>query len=171
MENLSIIYQKEAIEFVTVAKEYLLFMENSKSYTKEQFVETSLKMLPLMYLKGALLSVVSEFDDDYTEKFIDENTWIYIQQIAAAKLDIDDEYVQIQDTTIINDMDCLNVGLSEIYADLYQEMGDLVGAYKTGNDFTMLSALHYCQENFGSYWGIRLLVLLKNIHKLKYKTN
>ena len=169
MEDFSIVYQKEVIEFVSVAKEYLLFMEKSKNISKNLFIDKSLKMLSLMYLKGALLPAISEFDDDCTEKFINENTWVYVQQISSAKLEEDDEYVQIQDASIISDMDYLNVGLSEIYADLYQEMGDLIGAYQTGNELTMLSALYYCQENFESYWGIRLLVLLKSIHKLKYK--
>lgn len=169
MENYSILYEKESIEFVTVAKEYLSFMESAKNISKDKFIDTSLKILPLLYLKGALLSKVKDFNEEFLEKFIEESTWSYIQQIASAKLDSDDEYVQLQDVSVLSTMDSINIGLSEIYADLYQEMGDLVGAYQIGNDDLMLSALYYCQENFGSYWGIRLLLLLKGLHVIKYK--
>ncbi|MDL2262411.1 DUF5063 domain-containing protein [Bacteroidales bacterium OttesenSCG-928-I21] len=168
MKDYTILYQKEAIEFVTVAKEYLSFMEESKNLSKDNFIDKSVKILPLLYLKGVLLPTICDFDEDYLEKFVDETTWSYIQQIASAKLDDDDEYTQIQDISIVSSIDSLNVGLSEIFADLYQEMGDIIGAYRIGNDESMLVALHYCQENFESYWGIRLLVLLKKLHDIKY---
>lgn len=168
MENYSVLYNKESIEFVTVAREYLSFMESAKNISKENFIDKSLKILPLLYLKGILLSKVDEFDDEYLEKFVDESTWSYIQQIAAAKLDSDDEYTQIQDLSVVSNMDYLNIGLSEIYADIYQEMGDIIGAYRIGNDDSMMAALHYCQDNFESYWGVRILVLMKSLHKIKF---
>lgn len=169
MNDNELIYTKESIEFATVAKEFLAFLESASTMAKDDFVDTSIKILPLLYLKGALLPEVSEFDDEFTEKFVTESSWSYIQQISAAKLDEDDMYVQIQDATVVNSMDYLNVGLSELFADLYQETGDFIGAYRTGSDEIMLAALYYCRENFKSYWGIRSLVLLKHLHEIKYK--
>jgi hypothetical protein len=113
---------------------------------------------------------VNEFDDDFTEKFVTESTWSYIQQIAAAKLDEDDMYVQIQDAGVVNSMTILTLGCRNFSADLYQETGDFIGAYRTGTDEIMLAALYYCRENFKNYWGIRALVLIKHLHEIKYKT-
>ncbi|MDD3686691.1 MAG: DUF5063 domain-containing protein [Bacteroidales bacterium] len=169
MNDHELIYTKESIEFATVAKEFLAFLESASKMTKEDFIDTSVKLLPLLYLKGVLLPEVNEFDDDFTEKFVTESTWTYIQQIAAAKLDEDDIYVQIQDAGVVNSTDYLNVGLSELFADLYQETGDFIGAYRTGTDEIMLAALYYCRENFKNYWGIRILVLIKHLHEIKYK--
>lgn len=171
MEEFSLIYHKESIEFATVAKEFLAFMESAKDLSKEEFIGKSVKILPLLYLKGTLLPIVSEFDDEYTEKFVDESAWSYIQQTAAAKLDEDDLYVQVQDAGVVNSMDYLNVGLSELFADIYQETGDFIGAYRTGIDETMLASLYYCQQNFETYWGIRALILLKSLHEIKYNSN
>jgi len=165
------IYNKEAIEFATVAKEYLAFLESAKDISKEEFLNKSVRILPLLYLKGSLLTPVDEFNDDFTEKFVDESSWSYIQQIVAAKLGEDDEYVQVQDAGVVNSMDYLNVGLSELFSDIYQETGDFIGAYRTEVDETMLAALYYCQQNFETYWGIRVLVLLKSLHEIKYKTD
>lgn len=168
MDTNNQIYSKASIEFATVAKEFLVTLESAKEMTSEEFIDKSIKIIPLLYLRGTLLPESIEFDDEFTEKFINENTWSYIQQIAAAKLEDNDEYVQIQDASVQNSMDFLNVALSELFADLYQETGDFIGAFRTGVDKTMEAALYYCQHNFKSYWGIRALVLLKNLHKIKY---
>jgi hypothetical protein len=168
-ENYSTLYEKEAIEFVTVAKEYLSFMEMAKDISKDNFIDKSLKILPLLYLKGMLIPKINNIIEDFLEKFVEEVTWSYIQQVASAKLGSDDEYVQLQDVSVLNSLDSINIGMSEIYADLYQEMGDLIGAYRTGNDESMLAALFYCKENFETYWGIRLLLLLKALHIVKFK--
>lgn len=170
MKSLSPIYSKEAIEFATVAKEFVGFMEGVKNLSREQFINTSVKILPLLYLKGTLLLKIDNYDDDFLEKFISESSWSHIQQISATKLGDDDEYIQIQDSSIVNSDDYLNVGLSELFADLYQETGDLISAYKTENDQIILAALHYCQQNFETYWGIRALCLLKRLHELYYHT-
>jgi len=168
VNNFSILYQKESIEFATVAKEFLAFMEVAKYMSSEEFIDTSLNLLPLVYMKGIRLPKIDDYNEDYAEKFVDESTWSYIQQTAAAKLGEDDEYVQIQDISVVNNVDFLNVGLSELYADLYQELGDFIGAYRLAQEETMIAALFFCKQNLAAYWGIRLLVLLENLHKIKF---
>ncbi|MBN2777801.1 MAG: DUF5063 domain-containing protein [Bacteroidales bacterium] len=168
MNDISKIYNPQAIEFATVAKEYLAFLESAKNMSSEEFLDTSLRILPLLYLKGLNLPQVEDYDEEYAEKFVDEPTWSYIQQTSAAKLGEDDNYVQIQDVSVVNSMDYLNVGLSELFADLYQEMGDFIGAYRLAQEETMQAALYISTQNFSSYWGIRLLVLLENLHKVKF---
>lgn len=169
MYNTELIYTKETVEFATVAKEFIAFLEASAKISKKEFIETSLKILPLLYLKALLLPELEDFDADFTEKFIDEASWSYIQQVVAAKLDEDDQYVQIQDATVMNSLDSLNVGLSELYADLYQEIGDFIGAFKLGVDEITLAAFYYCQENFKTYWGIRAVVLMKSLHEINFQ--
>lgn len=171
MEEFNVVYQRESIEFVTVAKEFVSFLENAREFSKETFLDRSVKILPLLYLKGALLPEIADYDEDFSEKFVDEAAWSFIQQSTSTKLDEDDEYIQLQDVGFVSSMDSMSVGLSEIYADLYQEMADLVGAYKVANDNVMLAALACCQTNFSEYWGVRLLALLKALHEIKYRHN
>jgi hypothetical protein len=108
-------------------------------------------------------------DDSFLEKFVKETHWIYIQHIISDFLGEDDIYSQLQDDNIISDNDYINISLSEIYADLYQEFGDIIGAFKTENEDIMLAALQCCFDNFRTYWGIRALLLLMNIHKIIFK--
>ena len=171
MEEYNIVYQREAIEFVTVAKEFVSFLENARDFSKDDFVDRAVKILPLLYLKGTLLPEIEDYDESFSEKFVDEAAWSYIQQLTSSKLEEDDDYIQLQDAGMMSPMDSMSVGLSEIFADLYQEMADLVGAYRIANDDVMLAALACCRNNFPDYWGVRLLALLKALHEIKYRRN
>jgi hypothetical protein len=41
MNDNELIYTKESIEFATVAKEFLAFLESASKMTKEDFIDTS----------------------------------------------------------------------------------------------------------------------------------
>ena len=56
MEQTSlVIFDKNSIEFVTVAAEYCAFIERARGSVKKAFVDTALKILPLLYLKASLI--------------------------------------------------------------------------------------------------------------------
>ena len=44
----SIVYSKNVIEFATVAYEFCTLLENVSRYSKKDFIEVSVKMLPLL---------------------------------------------------------------------------------------------------------------------------
>ena len=44
------IFDKNVIEFVTVAAEFCAFLERAERMKRSDFVDTSLKILPLLYL-------------------------------------------------------------------------------------------------------------------------
>lgn len=49
------IFDKNVIEFVTVAAEFCALLERAGQMKRHEFVDTSLKILPLLYLKASLL--------------------------------------------------------------------------------------------------------------------
>ena len=56
MEHTSqVIFDKNSIEFVTVAAEYCGFIERARQLSRKDFVDTALKILPLLYLKASLI--------------------------------------------------------------------------------------------------------------------
>ena len=50
------IFDKNVIEFVTVAAEFCAFLERAERMKRSTFVDTSLKILPLLYLKASTVS-------------------------------------------------------------------------------------------------------------------
>ena len=53
-QNSQVIFDKNSIEFVTVAAEYCAFIERVRGAERKVFVDTALKILPLLYLKASL---------------------------------------------------------------------------------------------------------------------
>jgi len=71
-ENSSIVYHHDVIEFVTVAVQFCVFMESAGEKSQGEFVSTSLKLLPLLYLKGLLLPKLETIDDIVLEQTVTE---------------------------------------------------------------------------------------------------
>ena len=64
-EEKSPVYGRDVLELVTVAVEYCAFLEQTEGKTRMSFVDTLMKLLPLLYLKAALLPKYEILDNDY----------------------------------------------------------------------------------------------------------
>ena len=49
-----VIFERNTVEFVTVAAEYCAFIERSEGQERAEFVDTLLKILPLLSLRFSL---------------------------------------------------------------------------------------------------------------------
>ena len=58
--NTHYVYQEPAIEFVTVAVQLCLYLEQAAEHEKADFIEKMLCLLPLLYLKARLLPKATE---------------------------------------------------------------------------------------------------------------
>ena len=59
-----IIFERNSVEFVTVAAEYCAFIERSEGQNRAEFVDTLLKILPLLYIKALMLPECEVMGDD-----------------------------------------------------------------------------------------------------------
>jgi hypothetical protein len=168
--NDSIIYNKNVIEFVTVAKEYTGLLEKCNSMNKDNFLKSTLNLLPLIYLKASLLPVFEEPESDESQKFVSETQYLFIQDAISTLLGEDDEYTGIQDASVDRSMDFINLSISELFSDIYQDLGDLIGSFALLDEEIIHSALFVCKDNFKYFWGVRLIVLMQNLHRLSYLT-
>ncbi|MDR1780857.1 MAG: DUF5063 domain-containing protein [Tannerella sp.] len=163
------IYEKNTLEFVTVALEFCSSLERLQDYDLFAFVNNQTKILPLLYLKATLLPEVEEQQDaDDCEHFITEEAYEALRTRLADLLGEHDSYLetftpdmQYSDTPVI-------AFISENIADLYQDIGDFAGLFRQGYEETMLLALARCTENFRRYWGQSLLNALKAMHAVRY---
>ena len=71
MEKYSqVIFDKNTVEFVTVAAEYCGFLERARDMKRYDFVDTALKILPLLYLNATLLPPCEPIGEDELEIFV-----------------------------------------------------------------------------------------------------
>ena len=76
-ENKNPIYAPVTLEFVTVALEYCSFLEKANEGSLFAFVDKATKLLPLLYLKAALLPPIepdeeAELETTVTEAMYDD---------------------------------------------------------------------------------------------------
>ena len=66
------LYQRDILEFVTVAVQYCAYLEDSEGRSREEFVDTMSKLLPLLYLKGSLLPQYETYSDNMLSDYVTE---------------------------------------------------------------------------------------------------
>jgi hypothetical protein len=164
--NTHYVYQEAAIEFVTVAVQLCLYLEQSAEQEKDEFIEKMLCMLPLLYLKAKLLPKSVEEMDGYPERFVSESEYEDMRQMVASKLGSDDAYLEV----FVEDMrysdEPITAFVSENIADIYQEIKDLACNYQTRDEAVMNDALVSCMDGFEQHWGQKLLNVLRALHAL-----
>jgi hypothetical protein len=163
-----IVYSPAVIEFVTVTAETCLFLEHATEFTRTDFVQKTIKILPLLYLKASLLTIPESVFDDVPERFVTEEDYLYIKEQVEQLLGADDSYLEtfhpdmaISDTPIA-------AFVSENLADIYQELKDFAANYQLADVDTMNDALVTCLEAFGQHWGQKLLNALRALHALRF---
>lgn len=164
--NTHYVYQELAIEFVTVAVQVCLYLEQMAEHEKSDFIDKMLCLLPLLYLKARLLPKTNEEMDGYPERFVTEQEYEDLRLMVAQKLGSDDAYLEVFMEDMRYSDEPITAFISENIADIYQEIKDLACNYQTREEAVMNDALVSCLEGFEQHWGQKLLNVLRPLHAL-----
>ena len=93
----SIVYSKNVIEFVAVAKEFCEFMENMGGGKKRQAVAGIQKFIPLVYLKGVMLPHFDLEVSGLSEDFVTEDDYNFLFAGWEKLMGEYDEYLEVFD--------------------------------------------------------------------------
>lgn len=163
-----VIFERNAVEFVTVAAEYCAFIERSEGQKRTEFVDTLLKILPLLYIKAAMIPECEVMSEDGLESFVTEDDYevirLNLQELLADRddyLDVFVEDMKYSDTPI-------RKSIAEDLSDIYQVVKDFVCQFRSGLNETMHDALAQCREHFIDYWGQTLVNTMRALHEVKY---
>lgn len=164
-------YQEPAIEFVTVAVQLCICLEQIFEQEKSDFIEKMLCLLPLLYLKARLVPKATEEIEGYPERFVTEQEYDELRQLIAHKLGTDDAYLEVFMEDMRYSDEPITAFISENIADIYQEIKDLSCSYQTREESIMNDALIYCLEAFELHWGQKLLNVLRPLHALSLSSD
>lgn len=162
------IFDKNVIEFVTVAAELCVFLERSSEIEQSEFVDKSLKLLPLLYLKASMLPECTSIGEESTETYVTEEMYERIRKDIAQIMAEKDDYLEVFVPDMIYSDQPIKKNISEDLADIYQDLRDFIFVFQLGFNQTMNDALAQCQENFKLYWGQKLVNTLRALHDVKY---
>ena len=169
MEKYSqVIFDKNTVEFVTVAAEYCGFLERARDMKRYDFVDTALKILPLLYLKATLLPPCEPIGEDEPEIFVTEEDYELIRRTVAGVLGAKDDYLEVFLPDMAYSDTPIKKCISEDLADIYQDLKDFISVFQLGLNETMNDSLVVCKEHFREFWGQRLVNTMRALHDVKY---
>ena len=169
IENNKIIYDKSVIDFVTVSVEFCAILEGDEKLPRTEWIDRMLKILPLLYLKASLLPETIASFDEIPEIFVQEDDYSRVEHKVSEIMGEEDVYLDV----FIEDMQYsdrpISAFVSENVADIYQDIRNFISVYQFELTNQMESALEICTNNFKSYWGQKLLNVLRPLHALLNK--
>lgn len=169
MENKEqVIFSRNTVEFVTVAAEFCAYLERAESLGRKEFVDTILKILPLLYIKASMLPECEVMGDNEPETFVSEDDYEVLRYSLSALMADKDDYLEV----FIQDMRYSDTPItrciSEDLADIYQDIKNFVSVFQLGFDETMHDSLAICRDNFSLYWGQTLVNTMRALHSVKF---
>lgn len=170
-KNTQPIFDRNTVEFVTVAAEVCGFLERSSQFKRRDFVDKALKLLPLLYLKVSLLPECERIDEFPPETFVTEVDYEQLRSSIAGLLGEKDDYLEVFLDDMAYSDTPIRQSISEGLADIYQALKDFICVYQLGLDRTMNDALAICIEHFAEFWGQRLVNVMRALHEIKYNAS
>lgn len=168
MDIKSIVYSRNVVEFVTVAREFCAFLENIKTHNRKSFITASQKLLPLLYYKASILPETEPILDEENEKFVTEDYYFDIQNNLKQLLGANDDFLEIYDPRADEGEGQYTASISEYLSDVWQDLKNFTMLYQAGNADVMNDALWECRSNYKEYWGIRLANTIRAMHILLF---
>ena len=162
------IFDKNVIEFVTVAAEFCAFLERAESMKRSTFVDTSLKILPLLYLKASMLPKCETIGDEALETYVTEEIYEILRINLSGLMADKDDYLDVFVQDMVYSDQPIKKSISEDLADIYQDIKDFIFVFQLGLNETMNDSLAICQENFRLHWVQKLVNTLRALHEVKY---
>ena len=148
-----------------MAVETCKFLEHARAENKRDFITKTTRLLPLLYLKTALVQP-NELPDNEPERFVTETDYEQIRAQIADVLGSDDDYLDSFSPDMAFSETTLYATISEDLADTYQALKDFAVCCQIGNDDLSEEALAVCIDDFRNRWGMRLLGALRALHRV-----
>jgi molecular chaperone GrpE (heat shock protein) len=168
MDAHQIVYSKNVVEFVTVASEYCSSIENVTKISAEANLQKMQKLIPLLYLKAAMLPKTERLLDEELEKYISELDYNVLHQKWIQLLNEYDNFYEVFDPSIQFGQETVTASISENLLDIYQDLKNFLIAYSIGNEEVMNDALAESVEHFEDFWGQQLVNVFRAVHMLVY---
>lgn len=164
MDIEKIIDSSNTKDLVLVASQYCTFIEKIHLFEQPDAMDYLLKIIPLMYIKGLLIPTFDIEDENIASRFITEEEYGIVYVNIKDKLD---QFNYFESFTAFNNQ-VETYDLSEMIADIYQDMKDFILLYQKNTFTFQANALWNCRHNFYESWGTTITLILPYLHQLLY---
>lgn len=161
------VFDRNTVEFVTVAAEYCSFVEKAGECEPERMLDVLSKLLPLLYLKASMLDEVT-VQGLYLEESVSEPEYDALRSRLQAVLRENDDYLEVFVEEMKYSDTPVRRCISEDLADIWQALKNFVNSYRSGLSEVMEEAVAVVTDGFRTYWGQTLANTLRAVHSAKY---
>lgn len=161
------VFDKNTVEFVTVAAEYCTFMANVPEKERSQLLDVLPKLLSLLYLKASMLPDIQP-QGLYLEEYVTEQEYDALRGLLNRKLGGFDDYLEVFVEEMKYSDTPVRKCISEDLSDIYQALRNFVENYRSGLSEVMEESVAVCRDAFISYWGQTLTNTLRAVHSVRY---
>lgn len=163
------VYSDSVVQFVAFGTAFCYILENESEFDKKGFISSVTRVLAMLYFRATTLPVIIEesIDGELGES-VTEELYESIRATISKKLEGSDEYLEVftedmkySDTPVIQ-------FISEDLCDIYQDLKNFIENYKTEELSIMNNSLFLCKQSFETYWGQKLVNVLRALHSLCY---
>lgn len=165
-----IVFSRNTVEFVTVAAEYCAYIERTNEHDRKEFVDTLLKLLPLLYIKAQMLPGEERINDEDLEDFVTEDSYEVLRMTIFDLLADKDSYLDVFVADMKYSDTPVTKSISEDLSDIYQDIKNFICLFQLGINETMHDAIIECNEHFRQYWGQTLVNTMRALHDIRYNT-
>ncbi len=160
-----ITHGKHFLELLSVANEYVSFIEKSKDIDKHSMMNYLQKILPLIYLKSSLLPELKLDDNSADERFVTE------EEYELVLMNLLEKFSQKCDNN--HECNCTDDGpkVAEALTDLYQDLKDTILLFSTNKFSAQQWAVCNCRSWFIERWGLAVADILGYIHVCLYSNH
>lgn len=157
---------KQVLEMLTVANEYCYSVENHAHYPKNEFCVFLSRILPLLYIKGSLIPVVTVQYPEATEHYVTEEQWESIYHEMKEVFGNDDSFWSMQHGQYTDEP--VKLGIAELLTDIYQDLKDFVILYQSPYSEQKINAVDEVRRLYKTRWGLNATLVLTAIHLLVF---
>ncbi|MDO4673393.1 MAG: DUF5063 domain-containing protein [Porphyromonadaceae bacterium] len=161
------LFTSEVIDFARVGVDFATLMEQNHNASYPDFIDKMTKILPLLYIQTKLLPEYSyDSETDYAPVYVTEESYDNIRSSTEVLLGQNDTFLTTQHEDMQYSDTPIGCSIAECLADIYQQVGDLLGTIREQDEMLLPSAIGRCLFYFHQYWGQRLTAALGALHSL-----
>ena len=156
-------------DIVAIAKSYCEVCQDAIQYSKSEFTDRILDILPRLYWNFFDLTAgVSLGESDFFSDYVDEEIYGHIQKSISSVMGASDTFLETFEEDMKYSETPITSSISECLADLYQPLFNFVSIVHDSEGAQIEEAFISCKEDFENYWSQTLCNALKALNNVKY---
>ena len=157
------------IEIASLAKSYCELCQGAREFTREEFTNRALDLLPRIYWNFFDLSAgISLGETEYFSDYVDEGIYEEIRQGIASVMGGSDTFLETFEEDMKYSETPITSSVSECMADIFQPLFNFVSIVQDSEGSQIQEAYISCREDFENYWSQTLCNALKALNNIKY---